>query len=910
MSEAYTSICRSRQLVKISIALIVALIVGALFAIWELRQGAITDAEEDNHRLGVVLAEQTTRTFQAVDLVLQDLAEKIVSGSVHDLATLHDGFGGQAVHDALAKRHIDLPQTSAFSILDAEGRFVNNSRDLGVTEISFADRSHFRHFASTPDPGPFISEPLHSRVDAGAPTVYLARRLTARDGTFLGIVLAAIELSYFDAFFSNTGFSGGTSVTILRGDGLILVHYPEPGLYGKQMPVNSPWYDTVRSGEGHYRSAGLDDQGPRLVFVHPLSAYPIVVDVVRLESATLARWWGQAIAICGGVLAVTLGFAILLLALTRQITIIETSQRRIREQVDAVRKSEAHLAEQSGLLETTLEHMNQGLMMVDAAGKVAVCNRRAIEILELPVAMMANHPPIADVIAFQKQHGEFEGWTDNRVDPAVRFTDQSIYERRRPNGIVIEVLSAALPGGGMVRTYTDITARSAAEEMLGLAASHDSLTGLINRQGFRARHDAALAEARRDNSELAMLCLDLDRFKAVNDMLGHDAGDQLLTMVAQRMSGAVRSTDVIARLGGDEFAVIAAHTNLMEAEQLSRRLLDSIRLPYAIGGEIVRIGVSIGVAMYPSDAGAAEQLLRNADTALYKAKAAGRDTWRAYVSEDGQRQHERMALELDFRTAVATGQFTLVYQPICDAFTRWPVAFEALVRWNHPTRGVISPTEFIPIAEQTGLIIPLGRWIIETACTEAATWVVPVRIAVNLSPAQFRERELVAFIREVLGRTGLAPARLDLEVTERLLFEDVDDVVSTMNAICQMDIRMVLDDFGIALPNSSYLRSFPFEAVKIHQSFMRALNTDRQVRALVEATLAMARALGLEVIGEGVETQEQLALLRQLQCRLVQGYLLGHPAPAQETRDLIWHLAECHMGGANADSVAWPAVSA
>lgn len=347
------------------------------------------------------------------------------------------------------------------------------------------------------------------------------------------------------------------------------------------------------------------------------------------------------------------------------------------------------------------------------------------------------------------------------------------------------------------------------------------------------------------------------------------------------------------------------------AEQLSRRLLDAIRSPYTIGEETVRIGVSIGVAFYPADAGTAEQLLRNADAALYKAKAAGRDTWCAYASADGQRQHERMALELDFRTAVATGQFSLVYQPICDAVTSSPVAFEALVRWNHPTRGVIAPAEFIPIAEQTGLIIPLGRWIIETACAEAAAWAVPLRIAVNLSPAQFRERELVGFIRESLSRTGLKPARLDLEVTEGLLFEDVDDVVKTMRTLRAMGIRMVLDDFGTAHSNLSYLRGFPFEAVKIDRSFMRALNTDRQARALVEAILAMARVLGLEAIGEGVETQEQLALLRHLQCRLVQGYLLGRPAPARETRDWIWGLAATLTAGTDPGRpVQRPAVNA
>jgi diguanylate cyclase (GGDEF)-like protein len=908
--DVHGSISRSRQLVWISIVLTAALILAALFAIWALRQGAIRDTEDDNHRLGVVVAEQTTRTFQAVDLVLRELSEKVTAAGIHDGIALHAAFDGQGVHEVLAKRLADLPQTEAFVILDSEARYVNQSRRWPTPALAYPDRSFFRHFVDSADPGPFLSEPIISHADPGVAKAYLARRLTAPDGTFLGVVTAAIRLNYFDTFFDKVGFRDGTGVTILRNDGLILMHYPMlHGFNDTNMPKTSHWYETVRLGGGHYLSHGiLDNLGDRLVSVHPLGTYPVVVDVVRLESAALARWWRQAIMICAGVFAVTFGFAILLLALRRQIAIIEKSQISIHEQVDAVCRSEARLAAQSALLATTLEHMNQGLMMVDASGIVAICNRRATEILELPPEMMADHPSIYDVIELQKQRGEFDGWSDNRLERAALFTDRSVYERRRPNGAVIEVLTAPLPGGGMVRTYADITARSVAEEMLGLAASHDQLTGLINRHAFGSRHDTALAAARRDNSELAVLCLDLDRFKAVNDTLGHDAGDQLLIMAAKRMREAARATDMVARLGGDEFVIVLPDTTPAVAELISQRLLDSIRLPYVIGTETVRIGVSIGIATFPSDGGTAEELLRNADAALYNAKAAGRDTWVAYATEDGRLQHARMALELDFRTAVATGQFSLVYQPICDAITSSPVAFEALVRWNHPIRGLISPAEFIPIAEQTGLIIPLGHWIIETACAEAAVWAVPLRIAVNLSPAQFRERGLVSVVREILARTGLSPARLDLEVTEGLLFEDADEVVNTMNALRAMGIRMVLDDFGTAHSNLSYLRGFPFEAVKIDQSFMRALNTDRQARALVEAILAMARALGLEVIGEGVETQEQLALLRHLQCRLVQGYLLGRPASVRETRDLIWSLAASHAGASVDDML--PAVSA
>jgi diguanylate cyclase (GGDEF)-like protein len=903
------SISRSRGLVRASTGVIVGLIVVSGIAIWLARQGAIADTEDDNHRLGVVLAEQTARTFQSVDFVLQEMSETIAGSGVHDIASLRGRFGGQDVHEALAKRLSDLPQTEAFDIIDATGHFVNESRQWPVPNYSVAYQVYFHYLSSTPDPNPYISEPGISH-SSGAQTVFLARRLAAPDGTFLGVVVAPILLNYFDAFFAKTGFSDGTGVTILRRDGVVLVRYPAGGVTpGTRISPKVGWYEAVAKGGGRYHSSGgFANAGSSFVSVNPLTIYPIVVDTIRMQSAALARWRRQAISIGLGAFVATVILTLLLRALGRHIALLEESQDRISRHVATIQASEGRLAAQSALLETTLNHMDQGLMMVDAAGTVAICNRRAMEILDLPADMMTAHPDFVDVVAFQRRRGEFDALHGTSIGTASLPADKATYERRRPNGTMIEVHSTPLPDGGVVRTYTDITARTTAEEMLGLAASHDQLTGLANRNGFDIRLNTAVVAAQRANSELAVLCLDLDRFKAVNDTLGHSAGDQLLIMVAQRMRDVARSADVIGRLGGDEFAIVLSGANRAGAEHAAQRLLDSIRMPYILGAESARIGVSIGITIYPTDGATAEQLLHNGDTALYMAKAAGRDTWRMYASEDGQREHRRMLLEQDFRTAVELRQFTLAYQPICDGATREPVAFEALLRWTHPSRGPISPAEFIPIAEQTGLIIPLGRWVIEVACAEAAAWAMPLHIAVNLSPAQFRDHELFRFIQDVLSRTGLSPSRLEIEVTEGLLLEDVEDVVKTMHGLHAMGIRMVLDDFGTAHSNLSYLRGFPFDAVKIDRSFLRALNSDPQARALVEAMLAMARALGLDVIGEGVETQEQLALLCHLQCRWVQGFLLGRPVPGEETRDSIWKLATGNARGEKPARVSMAAI--
>ncbi len=873
-------------------AVVLGLIVASGIGIWLLRQGAIADTEDDNHRLGVVLAEQTTRTLQSVDLVLQDLAAQIASLGVHDRDSLHALFGGKDVHEALKQRLSDLPQANALSVIDSTGHFVNQTRPWPSPDYTVDDRSYFRYFASTADPNPYISEPEVGRV-TGLPTVFLVRRLNGPDGSFLGVVLAPIRLDYFAAFYANTGLSDGTRITLLRRDGTLLVHFPEDGLRaGVHISTNVNWAATVAGGGGHYRSpGGFAHSEPAFVSVHPLTIYPIVVDVSRTDVAALARWWRQAVTIAVGALAAAVSLVLLLRALGRQVTLSAQSQRRISQQVIAIQASETKFATQSTLLETTLDHMDQGLMLVDAAGDVAVCNRRAIEILDLPAALMAGRPRFLDVVEFQKSSGEFAESQGLPIDPLVAFADLANYERRRPNGTIVEIRTVALADGGWVRTFTDITARATAEQMLGLAASQDPLTGLANRHSFDTRLDAMLATARRSNTDLVVLCLDLDRFKVVNDTLGHGAGDQLLILVAQRMREIARSGDLLGRLGGDEFAIVLPGAARAGAEHACRRLLGSIRMPYILGEETARIGVSIGLATFPSDGATAEQLLHNADTALYLAKAAGRNTWRAYASEDGQREHQRLSLVQDLQVAVELQQFTLAYQPICKAATGEPVAYEALLRWNHPTRGAISPDEFIPIAEQTGMIIPLGRWVIEVACAEAAAWALNLSIAVNLSPAQFHDQGLLAFIQDVLARTGLSPNRLDLEVTESVLVADAGDVVKTMQVLRAMGIRMVLDDFGTANSNLGRLRGLPFDAVKIDRSFLRALNSDPQARALVEAILAMARALGLDAIGEGVETTEQLALLDHLQCRWVQGYLLGRPASSEHTRDQIWKLA-------------------
>jgi diguanylate cyclase (GGDEF)-like protein len=426
------------------------------------------------------------------------------------------------------------------------------------------------------------------------------------------------------------------------------------------------------------------------------------------------------------------------------------------------------------------------------------------------------------------------------------------------------------------------------EEKLIYLAHHDDLTKLINRRMFRKLLENAIRKSDKNHRRLAVLYLDLDRFKLVNDIMGHGIGDKLLVAFAERLHGAVRDVDTIARTGGDEFAVIQPVIGeAEEAETLARTVLQLMKAPFVIDGAECRIGVSIGIAHYPDQAQTASDLLRNADTALYRAKADGRGSYFVFDAVADVRQQELFVLEQELKRALELQQFTLAFQPIVAAGSGRVVACEALIRWNHPTRGMVPPGDFIEIAEKLRLIIPIGYWVLETACAQAMLWPEDVRVAINLSPVQFNDENLVAKLADVLVQTGLSPDRLMLEVTEGVLLENSVNVRGVMACLRDMGVRFNLDDFGTGHSGLSYLRTFPFDGIKIDKVFVQDLVGDPEARAIVIALLTVANALGLDVIGEGVETEQQLAALREMGCGYVQGYLTGRPMPAAALAQVV-----------------------
>lgn len=426
------------------------------------------------------------------------------------------------------------------------------------------------------------------------------------------------------------------------------------------------------------------------------------------------------------------------------------------------------------------------------------------------------------------------------------------------------------------------------EERMRFAAYHDELTRLPNRLMFLERLGTVIATARSSSQSFAVLCLDLDGFKLANDTYGHGFGDNLLVCVAQRLREVADGSDIVARMGGDEFAIIQLGDNQPAAGvALAEQILEAVSQPFELVGRSITIGVSIGIALYPQHGESPDLLQRSADQALYCAKKAGRNTYHVY--DPALQAEERAASQIEryLKEAVGRGTLALAYQPICDIETSLVVGFEALLRWHHPVLGAVEPDKFIPIAEKSGLIVPLGRWVLETACADAAAWEQPATVSVNLSPLQFRQSDLPRQIADVLNRTGLPPERLKLEVTEGLLLDESELVLKTMRALHAQGIRVVLDDFGTAYAGINYLRRYPFDGIKIDRSFVRNLNEDKITLAIVEATLSLANRLSLAVVAEGVETESELNMLRRLGCRLIQGYLVGKPMTDRQARLLL-----------------------
>jgi diguanylate cyclase (GGDEF)-like protein/PAS domain S-box-containing protein len=542
-------------------------------------------------------------------------------------------------------------------------------------------------------------------------------------------------------------------------------------------------------------------------------------------------------------------------------------------------------------LDLALNNMARGLSMFDAQARLIVNNNPYRDIYQLPKELTQPGTPFAEIIRwYEKTEGGRDSkkdiaqqrtWTKNYIAKLSRGETSSHIQHLK-SGRTILITNQPLPNGGWVDLAEDVTEKELFEAKIAHMAHHDALTDLPNRLMFDERLELELRRVRRGET-FALHLLDLDQFKAVNDTLGHQTGDQLLKAVAERSRRILRETDMIARLGGDEFAILqTAITMEEEAAAFAERLIDVIKQPYDIGSHQVLVGASIGVALAPADGDTADQLIKNADMALYQAKAQGGRVFCFFEKELNDRLQARSALVTDLREALAAGEIELHYQPIVQIKQGQMTGVEALMRWHHPERGPIPPSEFIPLAEEVGLIVPLGDWAIRQACAQVAAWGGPINVAINVSPLQFKQSGLVATIASALAASGLQPNQLEIEITESVLLKDSEENITTLCQLHQLGVRIALDDFGTGYSSLSYLHRFPLDKIKIDRSFIKNMTTKDDTLKIVRAIVTLARSLGIMTTAEGVETKEQLDAVRFEGCDEVQGYLIGRPIPADD----------------------------
>ncbi len=550
------------------------------------------------------------------------------------------------------------------------------------------------------------------------------------------------------------------------------------------------------------------------------------------------------------------------------------------------KRAEEALTEQNRRFNAALDNMSQGLSMYDKDRRLLVCNRRYLEVYNLPEEMAQPGTLYDDIIRLLIDRGDYvaidpDSFLDERL--AQIAANESITRIQEIAGDrFICMVHQPMPDGGWVATHEDVTELQRVQALVAHMAHHDELTGLPNRTLLNMRMEEALAGLKGEK-HFAVLCIDLDRFKDVNDTIGHPMGDKLLKAAASRLAQCVRECDTIARLGGDEFAILQMSDNQPEAAgALAARVCDILARPFDLDGHQAVIGASIGVAVAPQNGTQTDQLLKNADMALYRAKNDGRGVYRFFESYMDIEIQARRALEQDLRAAFAQNQFELHYQPLVDLDSDAVTGFEALLRWPHPQRGNVSPAEFIPVAEEIGLITPLGDWIIERACLDAAAWPSDTRIAVNLSPVQFRSGDLVQTVFNALAKSRLRPQRLELEITEQVLLQDSDCTLSILHALRDMGVRIAMDDFGTGYSSLSYLRSFPFDKIKIDRSFINDLSGPQETAIIVNAVASLSRNLGMTATAEGVETESQRDQVRAAGYTEMQGFLVSPARPAAE----------------------------
>jgi diguanylate cyclase (GGDEF)-like protein/PAS domain S-box-containing protein len=826
------------------------------------REEALQQARAHGNSVAELFEENTERIFERVDQSLR-VARALYA---NDPAAFSLKFWAEKAQMASG----DVVQ---FALIGPDGYLLETTSGYSGPPLYLGDREHFIKTMEMAEDRLYVAKPVLGRA-SNKWTIQLARKLFDHGKNSAGVVVGSISVDVVGRFYDTAKLGLGGTLLLRNNDYIVLA---TRGIdQGTVLGQRNPGHVERELRDGFYSqywnwsgNEGRANRSNRLITARRSRAFPLIFTVGISEQEIYSRARGRHKIYLGGALLLT--FIILMATALhwRRQKALDAAQRELRDSVSK--------------FEDALRNLPQGLSMFDGQGRLIAFNRQWLDAYRLSPDDVRIGMNFREVFANQEAVRDLDAYLADLKDRLAK-SEHTSNTVQFPDGRVIYISYGRRESGGWVATHEDITERKASEDRIERLAHYDSLTGLANRNLFKGSLDEALDKYFLHQTPFAVLLLDLDKFKSVNDAFGHQCGDVLLKQVAARIKAQVRIVDTAARIGGDEFALIVVpglSAVQDDAATLAARLVQSIAEPYEIDGHPVVIGCSIGVALVPAHGTRTDEIFRNADLALYKSKNDGRNRFNLYSPELKAEADQRDILEIEPREAIWREEIEVFYQPVYELSTGRAISVEALARWRHKTRGLIPPAEFIPLAEEGGLIVELGNLMLAKACRHAVMLPDDIKVAVNLSALQFAGGNLVDSVMLALADSGLAETRLELEITETVFLADSQENLKTLERLKRLGVSIALDDFGVGYSSLSYLTAFPFDKVKIDKSFIDRIGRPETV-AVLGSIVQLAKTLNLSLVAEGVETCEQVDRIRSLGMDLCQGNFFSEPVPFGE----------------------------